>query len=84
MYNFAFFIVEAVWNLPPQWRWSELTWFNIWIYYSLPVSLIIAVITTVWFTWGCTRDLKRLFKALKEDAVKQDQANEDNGQIITK
>ena len=84
LYNFAFFIVEAVWNLPPQWRWSELTWFNIWLYYTLPLSLLIAVITTIWFTWGCTRDLKRLFKALKEDAEKSNQSNEDNGQIITK
>ena len=80
--NFLIFIVQAVWNLPVQWRWSELTWFRFWLYFSLPRDLLVAVITTIWFTWGCTRDLKRLFQALKEDAAKG--GEEDNGQIITK
>lgn len=82
LFNFAIFIVKAVWNLPVQWRWSELTWFRFWLYFDLPLSLLVAVITTIWFTWGCTRDLKRLFKALKEDAEKG--GEEDNGQILTK
>lgn len=82
--HFILFIVQAVWNLPEAWRWNELTWFKFWLYFSLPKDLLVAVITTVWFTWGCTRDLKRLFAALKEDAAKKDQSNEDNGQILTK
>ena len=83
LYNFLFFLVEALWNLPVAWRWKEITWFRIWLYYTLPLDLIIAVITTIWFTCGCTRDLRRLFKALKEDSQKE-ASPEDNGQILTK
>ena len=65
-YNFFFFLVEAIWNLKPEWRWTEATWTNIWIYYSLPLSLLVGIVTTVWFTWGSSRDLYRLLKSLKE------------------
>ena len=67
LYNFLFFLVEAVWNIPEAWRWSEKTWINLWVYYSLPLSILIGLITTIWFSWGTIRDLIRLFRALKED-----------------
>ena len=82
-YNFLFFLVEAVWNLVPSWRWSELTWFKLWQYYSVPVSLILAIVTTIWFTCGGVRDLRRLFKGLREDMLnaKNNQENSDNGMV---
>ena len=81
-YGFLFFLVEAVWNLPPAWRWSERTWVNLWIYYSLPLSILVAAVTTVWFTWGTVRDLFRLFRSLREDARTNANVEEDNGMVV--
>jgi len=84
-WNFLFYVVEAVWNLIPGCRWSELTWFRIWMYYTVPLSLLVAVVTTIWFTWGGVDNLIKLFKGLKEDYEnakngKLPASNEDNGQ----
>ncbi len=82
-YNFLFFAVEAIWNLIPGCRWSEVTWFKIWQYYTVPLNLILAIVTTIWFTWGGVRDLKRLFQGLREDFLnaKNNQDNTDNGMV---
>ena len=77
-YNFFFFLVEAIWNLKPEWRWTEATWTNIWIFYSLPLSLLVGIVTTVWFTWGSSRDLYRLLKSLKEA---QNTTDNEDGQV---
>ncbi len=66
-WSFLVFLTEATWNLPLKWRWQESKWFNVWRFYELPVSLLIGIATTIWFTLGGTRDLRRLFKALRED-----------------
>ena len=81
MYSMSLFLVQAIWNLF-FFRWPDNWWFNIWLYYSLPVSILIGVVTTIWFTWGSCRDLFRLFKALKEDQVKNDNTrNADDGRV---
>lgn len=85
-WSFLFFVVEAIWNLIPGCRWSEIVWFKIWEYYNIPVSLLIAFVTTIWFTWGSVDNLKKLFKGLKEDydnakAGKLPTTDEDNGQV---
>ena len=51
---------------------------NIWIYYSLPLSLLVGIVTTVWFTWGSSRDLYRLLKSLKEA---QNTTDNEDGQV---
>jgi len=82
-YNFLFFVTELVWNLISP--WTENTWINIFFYYTLPMNLLVGVVTTIWFTWGSTRDLCRLFKALKENYEKNAPSDDaDNGQMITK
>ncbi len=80
IYNILFFLVQAVWNMPESWRWSERTWVNLWAYYTLPLTILIGVTTTIWFSYGTIRDLIRLFRALKEDHAKvQNPEDEDNG-----
>jgi hypothetical protein len=54
--------VQLIMTVIPATKWAEITWFKFWLYYTLPYSLIIGLITTVWFTWGSTRDLIRLFR----------------------
>lgn len=62
-YNHLIFIVFAVWNLCFT-PWPERWWFNWFFYYGFGVALIIGTVSTVWFTWGGTRDLLQLFRAL--------------------
>lgn len=77
VWNFGFtFVGVIIWNAirpwPPQW-WA--TWFFI---ERFVLGGLIAVVTTVWFMWGGTRDLIRLFRDLKTHAV-----NElDDGRVI--
>ena len=66
------FVAVAVWNFISPWSnegWSR--WFFI---QNFVVLIIVAIVSTVWFTWGGTRDLYRLFKALaaKESNVLDD------------
>ena len=58
-------------------RWTELTWFKWFCYYSLPLDLAYGAVTTVWFTWGGSRDLKRLFHRLKQGR----EDSSDNGMV---
>ena len=46
-------------------RWSRETWFlyGSTAYYFIPAGL--AILTTIWFTWGGMRDFLRYLKALK-------------------
>ena len=84
-YSFLVFLVQLFWNLVPAWRWSEDTWVNFFLYYTLPLSLLVGVVTTVWFTIGSVRDLMRLFFVLKENYEKGVPSDDsDNGQILTK
>jgi len=60
---FISFILVVIWNLIHPWPAS---W---WGYYFLIVFLIVpgiaAVITMFWFGWGGIRDLRRMFRDLK-------------------
>ena len=64
-YGLAVFGVIAVWNLGFQ-RWPVEWWFNLWRYYTVPLALLVGVVTAVWFTWGGSRDLIRMFRALRK------------------
>lgn len=82
LYSFVYafglaFVGVIVWNLFAPW---PAHW---WGYYFFLTALVIpgliAVISTVWFSWGGTRDLIRLFRDLQA----QRQADpHDNGQVI--
>lgn len=41
-------------------------WAKWWLYYTLPQSLLVAVITTIWFSLGSIFDLRKLFIALND------------------
>ncbi len=62
MLMFAVFAVVTLWNLFCPWPLSA--WSTYWHIASIALPLLIGTITTVWLTWGGTRDLIRLFKAL--------------------
>ena len=77
MLNFAIFVVVALWNVLLG-VWSAETWFLYWKYYGVGLTGFIAIVTTVWFTIGGTRDLRRMFQRLKELQVN----TADDGRVI--
>lgn len=56
------FVAGTVYNLlftVPTERWTQFWFFYVWL------SLILGVITTVWFTWGAFINLKSMYQRLK-------------------
>ena len=77
--GFAEFLFAAVVNLFFT-RWSNEGWFLWGQYITVGQGLLYGVVTTVWFTWGGVRDLRRLFRHLKaqQDAPGEEQ---DDGRV---
>ena len=63
VFFFGVWLVVTLWNVvapwPPRW-WATYFWIN-----GICFGLLVGAITTVWFTWGGTRDLFRLFRDLE-------------------
>ena len=68
--------VVVAWNLLYE-RWSNEGWWSYHYFWSVSIPVVGGVITTIWFTWGTSRDMLRLFKDLRE--AKQDVT--DDGQV---
>ena len=64
MFTFGIWVVQAVWNIVFGY-WESETWFLWWKYWTVPSSLLVGAVTTVWFIIGGTRDMKKLFSRLK-------------------
>lgn len=63
MFFFAVWLVITVWNVVRPWPdgwWATYFWLN-----GIVLALLIGVVTSVWFTWGGLRDLRRLFVRLQ-------------------
>lgn len=63
MFWFSIFVVFTVWNLISPWptEW----WVKYWHVVGIWLPLVIGIVTTIWFTWGGVRDLRRMFKQLR-------------------
>ena len=64
VYFVLLFIVPIIWNIFYEWPlkwWSVYFWFR-----NIFLAAIVGLVSTVWFTWGGTIDLIKLFKRLKE------------------
>ena len=70
------FLLPLIWNIYSPW---PIEWWS-WYFFirSLVVSIIIGVISTVWFMWGGIIDTCRLFRDLK-NRVEDDS---DNGFVV--
>ena len=77
--GFAEFLFAAIVNLFIT-RWSNEAWFLWWEYITVGQGLLYGVVTTVWFTWGGLRDLRRLFRHLKNNQSASD--DNDDGRIV--
>lgn len=60
-------VVGCIWHwIQP---WPESVWPTFWWWAGIMIPLLVAVATTIWFTWGVLRDLKIFFRALKQERV---------------
>jgi SSS family solute:Na+ symporter len=64
----AVFVVGSAWYLFIH-KWSDETWTTYWIITSIYLPLALAVVTTIWFTWGVSRDLRVFIRRLKTERV---------------
>lgn len=62
MFWFSIFAVMSLLYLIRPWPLS--VWATYWHIYAIVIPIFIGVVTTIWFTWGGTRDLMRLFRDL--------------------
>ncbi len=76
MLQFGLFVFVAVSNL--VWRWPREYFFLYWKYVTVVQSLLVGLISTIWFTWGGARGMWRLFRRL--DAIQRDAL--DDGRVV--
>ena len=62
MFWFTVFAVMTILYLITPWPAS--VWSTYWHLYAIIIPIFVGVVTTIWFTWGGTRDLLRLFRDL--------------------
>ena len=60
-------IVGTIWNLIAP--WSDQVWSRFWWWAAVALPLSIGFITTLWFTGGVMKDLRRFFAALETEQV---------------
>ena len=84
---FGVFIIGTAWNLLPKIQffadmglkpWSLETWKTFWHVVGIGIPVFMSLVTAVWFIWGGSRDIFRLFSLLKAQT-----ANElDDGTVV--
>ena len=72
----GFFGIVLVWNMISPWKMEW--WAHYFFVQQFLLSGVVAVISTIWFTWGGTRDLIRMFKDLDNKQVDFN----DDGRVI--
>lgn len=71
------FLGIIIWN--HFFKWPDSWWCSRILIVMIIVPGFIAILTTIWFSWGGIADLKEMFKRLKNN----DEDQFDNGQILT-
>ena len=61
------FLTVAIWNTFSPW---PMHWWAKWFFFQwFILGGVIAIVSTIWFSWGGTRDLIRMFRALDQKQV---------------
>lgn len=64
---FGVFVVGTAWNLIAPWSLSA--WSTYWHITGIGVPVLISFVTAIWFTWGGARDIRRLFRGLRNQRI---------------
>ena len=67
MFWLMVFIVVTIWNLIAP--WTTESWASYYRYTSFTYPILIAAVTSVWFTWGGLKDMRALFRSLSGERV---------------
>jgi SSS family solute:Na+ symporter len=67
MFWFTVFIAGSIWNLLAP--WPESVWAAYWHVVGIGIPIFFALVTAVWFTWGGLRDIRVLFRRLREQKI---------------
>lgn len=60
-------IIGTLWNMMAP--WSSQVWSSFWWWSAIMLPLGMSVVTTLWFTFGVMKDLRRFFAALQGERV---------------
>jgi SSS family solute:Na+ symporter len=64
---FGVLVIGSIWNLISP--WSVEVWKQFWHVAGVGIPVVMTLVTAVWFTWGGTRDVIRLFARLKQEKI---------------
>jgi SSS family solute:Na+ symporter len=64
---FLVFLVGTAWNLIAPWPLS--VWSSFWNVVGIGIPVFIAVVTGIWFTWGGIKDVRDLFRRLRQEKI---------------
>lgn len=79
IFTFSVFMVQLLLALCiPELKGNDVFWQKVWLYFSLPLALVVAVITTIWFSIGGITDLRKMFVRLKD--IQRNSA--DDGRVV--
>lgn len=67
LFWFGVVSLGSIWNLISPWPISA--WNTYWHVTSIGLPIGLSVVTAFWFTWGGIRDIKGLFRHLREERV---------------
>ena len=67
LFWFGVFVVCTVWNLVAPWK--NETWASYYHVTGIGIPVFVAFVTGIWFSWGGLRDMRSLFKRLRNERV---------------
>ncbi len=66
---FSTFIIGSIWNIINPWPMEW--WQQFWRIAAVAIPVFVSLVTAIWFTWGGTRDILRLFDRLKGETINE-------------
>jgi SSS family solute:Na+ symporter len=83
LFWFLIFILGSVWYFIHP--WSVRAWADYWLVTGIYLPLLISIITTIWFTIGCWKDMVSFLRRLKTERVDDcDDGTVDRRTVATK
>jgi len=67
MFWFVVMAVGTLWNMISP--WSISVWSVFWRILGIGFPILFTFVTGIWFTWGGLRDMRALFRRLREEKV---------------
>jgi SSS family solute:Na+ symporter len=73
---FVVFVIGTIWNLIAPWPTS--VWSSYWHVVGIGIPVLLSFVTAIWFSWGGIRDMRDLFRRLKNRKIN----DRDDGTVV--